>query len=81
MSFFFSWQNADAAMSRTVVLAKIVLMVRMPRLRQGLTATHEPLQTHEASRRNVGGMEHHAARVMRDSDLQSSIDAHILRSR
>jgi len=26
-------------------------------------------------------MEPHAARVMRDSDLQSSIDAHILRSR
>jgi preprotein translocase subunit SecG len=53
MSSFFSWPNADAAMSRTVMLAAIVFMVRMRYLQQRSRATHEPLETQDVSRRSV----------------------------
>src|SRR4030095_3455607 len=80
MSLFFSWPNADAAMSRTVTLATIVFMLRMPHLR-GVQVQRTNPQKRMTCHAKGEGIECRAALSHRGRDLRSSTDAHILRSR
>src|SRR4030095_16633763 len=81
MSLFFSWPNADAAMSRTVTLATVVFRIRMPHLQRGSSATHEPPVTHDVSAGISRNLNVARDARMRHRDLRASSNAHILRSR